>query len=354
VNASIQRSHRTRSQGRGQRGFSLVELMVAITIGLVLLLGITSLIVRNSVTNAELDNTSRQVENGRYALQLLSEDAEHAGFWGTYSSVGTLSSTPDPCATLPANFGFAATTPPTLPVAVYGYTAAAPDPTCIGNRLAGTEVFVVRRASTTQVAAPTGGLTYLQTSNCATDTAPFALGSAAGSFTLLQKDCATVAPMRQYMVHVYFVSACNVCGTDTTPTLKMAELGNGTMTLTPLVDGIQNLQVDYGIDMDGDGAPDCYVSDPGNPAPAQIAVSVCPQTAPLFDWTNVLNNWANVTAVRLHVLARDTTAIGSWQDTRTYDLGLTGSVGPFNDGYRRHAYSAVARLYNIGGEREVP
>ncbi|MGH8846537.1 MAG: PilW family protein, partial [Polaromonas sp.] len=57
-----------------QRGMTLVEWMVSITIGLVLLAGLTALIARQSSTQAELEKSSRQIENGRYAMQLLNED----------------------------------------------------------------------------------------------------------------------------------------------------------------------------------------------------------------------------------------------------------------------------------------
>ena len=45
------------------------------------------------------------------------------------------------------------------------------------------------------------------------------------------------------------------------------------------------------------------------------------------------------------------TATQGYTDTKTYTLGLTAAgapnvVGPFNDSFKRHAYSTVARLNN--------
>ena len=65
------------------RGFTLVELMVAITLGLFLMIGLISLIVSTVSSRSELDKSARQIENGRYALQLLSEDIQAAGFIGS-------------------------------------------------------------------------------------------------------------------------------------------------------------------------------------------------------------------------------------------------------------------------------
>ena len=55
------------------------------------------------------------------------------------------------------------------------------------------------------------------------------------------------------MHRIYFISDCNECGKDTIPTLKVAEFINGSMVISPLVDGIDDLQFDYGIDMDHNG-----------------------------------------------------------------------------------------------------
>lgn len=65
-------------------GFTLIELMVSITISLVLLLALISVMVNTSRNNNELAKTNSQIENGRFAIQLLQNDLAHAGFWGSY------------------------------------------------------------------------------------------------------------------------------------------------------------------------------------------------------------------------------------------------------------------------------
>ena len=343
------------------RGFTLVELMVAITLGLFLLIGLISLLVSTVISRSELDKSSRQIDNGRYALQLLSEDIQLAGFVGAPSGAAFANVVPVACPASIADLGYAATTSPgtsSVPLPTYQPGST---PTCIDHVMSGTAMMVVTRASTNavSVASAVAGERYLQMSNCANDTLPFAVaaGSATASFTLMQKDClsSNLAPLRKIVQHIYYVSSCNVCGTDTTPTLKMAEYVNGAMTVTPLVEGIENLQLDYGIDMDANGSPDCYTSNPSNPPAAEIAVAVCPQTTPAYDWTVAATNWANVMTVRIHVLARNTEASGGWTDGRTYDMGLAvPSAGPFKDAVKRHVYSTVARLYNSSGQRETP
>ncbi|VTU16773.1 Tfp pilus assembly protein PilW [Variovorax sp. SRS16] len=347
---------------RHHRGFTLVELMVALTLGLFLIIGLISLIVSTISTRSELDKSSRQIENGRYALELLSEDIQAAGFIGRTGSTAFNPVLPIACPTNIASLGYSAATNPgtsSVPLPIYGPSAA---PSCVSNVMVGTAMLVVVRVSTNPVLAPASAVateTYLQVSACGTDTVPFAIASGAStaSFNLMSKDCVSSkpAPLRKVVQHLYYVSTCNVCGTDTTPTLKMAEYVNGAMTITPLVEGIENLQFDYGIDIDGNGSPDCYTSNPTSPPLAEIATSVCPQTTPPYDWTIAANNWGNVMAVRIHVLARSTEGSAGWTDKRNYDLGLAvPAAGPFNDQIKRHVYSTVARLYNISGQREAP
>src|SRR5262245_21942596 len=56
-----------------EEGFSIVELMIALTLGLILVTVLVSALTANSAGRAELDKSSQQIESGRYALQLLSQ-----------------------------------------------------------------------------------------------------------------------------------------------------------------------------------------------------------------------------------------------------------------------------------------
>ena len=67
-----------------QRGFSLIELMVAITISLLIFAAVLRLFLDIGRTNDELAKTNEQIENGRFSIQLLQLDLMHAGFWDGY------------------------------------------------------------------------------------------------------------------------------------------------------------------------------------------------------------------------------------------------------------------------------
>ena len=61
-------------------GFSLIELMIALTIGLILLTVLSLILVNSYESNRELQKTSQQIENGRFAIDVLSQNIRHAGF----------------------------------------------------------------------------------------------------------------------------------------------------------------------------------------------------------------------------------------------------------------------------------
>ena len=143
------------------RGLSLIELMVALTLGLFLIAGMLTLLARNSNVRGELDKAARQVESGRYATQRIAEDLHNAGFYGEFSGVaapGTPAfptTLPDPCNTgYPRATNMAAFVT-ALALPVQGVTAVASGtlPSCLAaaNVVTGSNLIVVRFASPAQL-----------------------------------------------------------------------------------------------------------------------------------------------------------------------------------------------------------
>ena len=73
----------------GQAGFSLVELMVAMTIGLVITMVIAEMFVGNKRTYTVQDENARMQENARFALSLLTRQIRMAGFKRSECASGT-------------------------------------------------------------------------------------------------------------------------------------------------------------------------------------------------------------------------------------------------------------------------
>ena len=327
------------------KGFSLIELMVAMTVGLILIAGLAVLFANSSQTGNDLERSIRQMENGRYAAELLNENISIAGYYGELSGVGLTYATPgSSCATTIAglmwdNAGL------TIPAAVTGFTASqAAALACLDNYKAGTAALALRFLDTSPITASattTDGNVYLQTSRCATDpnATKFIVSTSSADFTLHDLDCTAINKVQRYVTRIYYVANCNECtggGIDTIPTLKSAELKGSTITVSPLVEGIEEVAFDYGFDTNGDGTPDTYLANLSGTAGAAD------------------NNWANVSGIRLNILSRATEITSGFSTSRTYVLGLAGTRGPFADAFKRRVYTTTTRINNIAGPREIP
>jgi len=369
---------------RRQAGVSILELMIAITIGLFLLAGLVSVFATSNQAYVELGRASQQIENGRLAMQILTDDVGEAGFYGRFSNTVAL-----PVASAPIAPCESGATPANLlndaALPLYGYDAPASVPAALSTCLAstdfvpGTDILIVRRADSTRADQTQAGVTdfatlptapadgslkagylYMQASADPTTTPVIAVATGAGgnanpasgeglTFPRRNMDGTTFAPIRRYHVHIYFVAPCSIgsgaggacaAGDDSIPTLKRLELtSNGVMSIVPLVEGIENFQVDYGIDADGQGVPDgAYITAPATPT-----------------------DWSNVVAVRINVLARNVEASAGYSDTKSYDMGamgtlsapgMGGTVATLPVNYKRHVYNAVVRVVNVASRRE--
>lgn len=345
---------------RSMQGLSLVELMIAMTLGLIVLAALASVFANTSASRAELERTSRQIENGRFAMELLSEDVRHAGFYGEANVkgrtiAGSLSSDPNgPANTLCHVDGSIAAESEywkkAMVIHVQGFDNGEFPPPCFAKPLkANTDIIAIRRASTCEAGVgdcpgPDATKNYMQASKCKEETAtPEFIGFGVyGSTTFGRKakDCTSAAKLRKYIQRMYYVSPDNV--------LMRLELDDVRLIEIPMVEGIEELNFVYGLDEDGDGTPEVYTADPNTyngclPNPGAVCVE---------------NNWANVVTVSIHLLARNTEESPGYTDAKVYSLGIDRDGNEItrqpSDHFRRHAYNSVVRVVNAAGRRDVP
>lgn len=83
---------------RPQRGVGLIELMVAMTLGLFLVAGVYTMYLGSKRTWQVTDANSRIQETGRFVIDTLGHDVRMAGFWGCVGNVGEVFNhlNPDP------------------------------------------------------------------------------------------------------------------------------------------------------------------------------------------------------------------------------------------------------------------
>ncbi len=306
-----------------QAGVTLVELMVALTLGLLLMAVIISLFINIKRSSTQNEAVARVQENGRFALELLRQELIHAGFFGTTVSVSdiTLLSPTDPTTDCGATSGtIKGVYNLTTSTDYMNYLAQADSATvaaayaCIDTSLlkAGTDnnVLAIKRTDpATATATASDNKLYIRT-----DTVNSELYHNNGSTT------PTVTGSDwEYEYNIYFV--------DNTGTLQREHLKSGatpTMESQPLLDGIDAFNIDFGIDTDGDGAPNYYTTSATPLTSATAAVSA-----------------------RIFVLARTTTEDSSYTDTKTYNLGSYSIDTAYGDHYHRRVYSTTVTLNDL-------
>jgi len=336
---------RLTAQGR-QRGTTLVELMVAITLGMLIMAALLALYVNITRTNSEMSKSNRQIENGRFAIQVLQNDLVHAGFWAG-ARPGTPTAIPAPC--LDSGSWDDAYKANLLGIPVQGFADGSALGDCgVSGVLSDSDVLVVSHANT--CAAGTAGCDggadtgpHIQVSGCTTVTPPeamYLIDDDAAKLTLHKKDCAAVAERRKIVTNIYYLASSNG-----QPTLMRAALINGAFAAPqPLIEGIEAMRFEYGIDNVGKNGAPISATNPGDGKPD--AYVSCPAGGCTLD------QLANVVAIRIHVLARNLEETKGYTDTKSYQLGETTVSG--SGAYKRHVFSTTVRLVNPSGRRETP
>jgi type IV pilus assembly protein PilW len=342
--------------GRGGCGMGLVELMTGMAVGMLIVAAMAALFANSSAARSEIDRTSQQIENGRFALQVLRDDIHSAGyFYGYIDGARQIAEVCIPRSGVPLNTAALGwqTLPPQTPLPIHGY-AAGDTPaaeSCISNQKANTDVLILRRVESAAIAvasaadASNANDYFMQISACA-DAAidapdrPFVVApggsTATAAFALHQKDCATPAPVRKLVVRAYYIGKCSVCtgGGDGIPALRMVELAGASASSLSVVEGIESMRIEYALDTDDNGQIDTLKR-------CKIGVDACSP-----------GDWRQVIGVRVHLLARNLTPSPGYTDTKTYDMGLAGTLAAPNDRYKRHLYSAMVIAFNLAGVRE--
>jgi len=326
-----------------QNGFSLAEVLVAIAIGLFLTAGIVQVFVANKQTYRFNEALARMQENGRYALELIASDLRMAGFWGCSrgewnsrvnsndddynalwhefadglegrDSPGGNPGDPDEI-TIRGAVGTGLVVqghgPATNPVTVSGGRTAVEeaiceDAGCLSNKVA--DMVLVSNCKRGDIfqaiclSGPVGGPTAVRfnpdpASGCVvpTDTP----GNDGTGLADVYDATATLHPLRvaTYCVRDPDSLSCDDPGAPGKRSLYLRKNG---VNRGPVVEGVENMQIAYGEDTNGDGTANRYV-----PAPA------APPPAGWFD---------NVVSVRMSVLLASTDDGLTTDTPQTFDL----------------------------------
>lgn len=305
-----------------QQGLTLVELLVALVIGVVLGAAAVLVYVNSKHAFAVQDNTAQVQENGRFGMHVLKEDLRLAGFWGLNYQPDSIGTAEAVVLTNECKTGWA--TDVTNPIdfvnnANTGYTACIPD----ADHKANTDVLTVRHASSQAVADASikSGNVYLRTS---LTSGLIFIADADGAVD--SGAAVSELPVSNYelQVHAYYVRPYSATAGDGIPTLVREVIGGTTVSAEPLIEYVEDFQVTFGLDTNGDGDVDRYDND-------GIDAADIPK----------------VMTVIAEILVRAPSVEADYTNTRTYQVGDRTHTP--NDGFRRQVFRQTIFVRNWSG-----
>ncbi|MFC1578860.1 PilW family protein [Pseudomonadota bacterium] len=310
---------------RACAGFSLVELLVALAIGVVLSFAVTHFLLRSKLSFLQSDELARLQENGAYALRLLSHELAMAGHLGSAMPGSTIATAlkGSPC------FDFLLDTASAIVhvndvntdgIATTGGTLPPRDCFLSRQHQVGTDILLVRRTSGTALVS-----------------AGQVRGAADAAALYLRSGDEGVAPsihrggstqdrddLWEYIPAMFFLRGHSRSRGDNIPTLCRKRPGRSSENMAPtecLVEGIENLQLEFGIDDDGDMQADRFER---VPATAELTQAV---------------------AARVYLLVRSVHPIAGHRDDKSYLLAGK-RIAAAHDSYYRRVMQVTVLLRN--------
>jgi type IV pilus assembly protein PilW len=358
------------------KGLTLIEILIALVIGSLLMVGAMGLFMSNKRVYKEQDSMGRLQENARFALDLMISDIRRAGYVGCSDALSTVTNTLTNSGTATnlinitnavegseaaANWVPSASTEAIASILPIGGMQTRPDAITLRYLLPIEDNISMSAAMADGAAGTVIPVTCSPTADCTVDGSVIALenmaisdcsstdifsistvtaGSLAHAGVALTKGYDSTSQISRYVTNRYFVgNGANDRTGNAIPTLfrytfaqDKDDSDSDTNTAEflafsqPLVEGIENIQILYGVDTAGsDSVADSYVNAAG------------------------VGNWNNVVSVKLSILARTVEQNFSGEiDSKNYELLgtdiYTGS-GP-GDYHRRRIFSATIQIRN--------
>jgi len=321
-----------------QAGLTLVELMVALAIGSFLIIGAVQIYNQSRQAFIVNESVARVQETAQFAMDTIEADLRMASNWGRNSrglaiEGRSIVADPNPLGLgIPGDCGAEWVLNLALPVEgannAYNLLCAA-----TGGAQANSDVLTVRRA-TVDPQPVEAGRVQIQTTRV--QGRLFDDGNVPADFDPVTIDPLTGAPSsttHNLMVNSYYVSPTSTL-IPGVPTLRRQVLTvrNGAPAIEDqeVAPGVENIQLQLGIDLDRDNTVDRYVN-PGDPVYNPFAVGYVPG--------------ARVLTARVWLLVRGVTPEFGIQDDRNYQPGDVG-LGTPNDSFRRIQVSKTILLRN--------
>ena len=322
---------------RRQKGFTLVELMVAMVIGLVLMSGIVTLFI-SSRRSFDVDgNVASMQDEGRFALKEIARDLSMASYLAEPLVPGAIEADasldvgvdcgPDGIANWVYRLVDAGTGDlDTITAVDNGDGAAVNDAfNCIDadEVLDGNDAFAIKRVAGDGIDDDdvVAGESYIRSNGTVASLYVEPMAVAVGGTTRNWT----------YTPRIYYIRNFSEVADDGIPTLCRKTLTGAappTMDTECIARGVEQLQIEYGLDSDDDGNANRYVSDP-------TAADV-----------------SSIVSARVYLLVRTPRPDIKYTDTRTYTLSNGAEFEP-EDNFHRRLYSTTLTVHNLRNLRRL-
>jgi type IV pilus assembly protein PilW len=315
------------SANSSQRAFTLIELMIAMLIGVFLIAGVIQIFLSAKQAYRLQENLSRLQENGRFAMDIITKDIRSAGFMGCSKILPTAQDAPTITELTKVNGNNSIAN---------NWTSTAwnanPNKGTTGPCGASNECIVGTDAISLQFAKSCGGQL---TTNMATASANVQIGANSCGISagdqLLIADCTasnvflaktgststsiipnsalitptgtpktynTNAELFSFQSVSYFIRA-GASGVPSLYRVDNTKAVSGSTNPIELVEGIENMQILYGVDTEI-GTANCPTPVPPATAPAGCYV---PNYYVDANTVTANNNWDKVVSIRINLLA---------------------------------------------------
>ncbi len=266
-----------------QAGFTLIEMMIAMVLGILLSVGTATVYFSSQRASLAQSQYLALEDNGRVALEILTQIIEHTGYVSTNASP------------LAGEDRF-----------ITSNIVAA---SCGGqSNVLDISLFKDEKTENSNV-GDSIGVVYIGDSNINRDCSGAQLPAAC--------QVGGVGTVEASKIYNHFSVGTN---TDNIPVLNCA--GSRSAALVEIAEGVENLQVLYGVDNDADNQVDQYVN------------------------ADNVSAWGRVISVQLAILVRSLSRVKKQKESKTFTL-LDNTVLSVDDKYQRAVFSTIVRLRNV-------
>ncbi len=232
-------------------GFTLVEMMIAIALGLLITSVVIGIFLSGNRNYAQDERYARLQENARFAMKTLMTDVSSGDFWGSMVGASAITGIGAACGiTLDAANPLDVLIPSTAAAIEAKYT-------CITDAKENTSVLVIKRV---QGACYSGDPAFVPACTAGVPPAGVYLrtNGYVGRLITVPTDTTTASAGRErdweFIPRIYYIRRFSVTDGDGIPTLVRKALQGGVMVSQPLVDGVENFRLTAGV-LSGTEAP---------------------------------------------------------------------------------------------------